>query len=182
MDEMANSTTLVEKLSISLKEEFSMLVKQNMKRAYFVALGFLGSHDEAMDASQTAFIKAYRNFHKFDRSRNFFTWYYKILKNTCLNIIRDKKNKGEVHFLELADKERNTYDISIPIEDEELKAKLEKALLSINEDDREIIILKEFEKYSYNEIAELLEIPVGTVMSKLFYARKKLYEKFKSLV
>ena len=60
--------------------EFEMLVKNNMKRAYFSALGFLGSHDAAMDVSQEAFIQAYRNFNTYDTKRNFFAWYYKILK------------------------------------------------------------------------------------------------------
>jgi RNA polymerase sigma-70 factor, ECF subfamily len=79
--------------------EFERLVKQNMKRAYFVALGFLGSHDSAMEVSQEAFIRAYRHFNKFDKSRNFFTWHYKILKNLCLNFIRDNKKKRRRNFL-----------------------------------------------------------------------------------
>jgi RNA polymerase sigma-70 factor, ECF subfamily len=79
--------------------EFERLVKQNMKRAYFVALAFLGSHDSAVEVSQEAFIRAYRHFNKFDKSKNFFTWYYKILKNLGLNFIRDGKKKGRRFFL-----------------------------------------------------------------------------------
>jgi len=76
-------------LSEKEKMEFENLVKANMKRAYFVALGFLGSRDDAVEISQEAFIRAYRNFKKFDSTKSFFTWYYRILKNLCLNFIRD---------------------------------------------------------------------------------------------
>ena len=182
MTKMSSGNSFAEHLSISLREEFEILVKQNMKRAYYVALGFLGSHDEAMEASQTAFVKAYRNFNKFDRSKKFFTWYYKILKNTCLNAIRDKKARGEVKFLEFSGEEFSEEDIEKKLEKDELESMLEDALLKLDEDDRELIILREFENYSYREIAELLEIPIGTVMSKLYYARKKLFEKLKKIL
>ena len=76
-------------LSVSLKEEFEMLVKQNMKPAYFSALGLLGSHDAAMDVTQEAFIRAYKNYKNYNNEKKFFTWYYRILKNLCLNFIRD---------------------------------------------------------------------------------------------
>ena len=79
-------------LSRSEKMDFENYVKDNMKRAYYCAFGILGSHDAAMEISQDAFIKAYRNFKSFDRSKNFFTWYYTILRNLCLNFIRDSKN------------------------------------------------------------------------------------------
>src|SRR3989304_626021 len=87
-------------ISKKKKREFEVLVKNNMKRAYFSALGLLGSHDSAMDISQEAFIRAYRNFNKYDPKRKFFTWYYKILKNLCLNFIRDNKSRKEENYLE----------------------------------------------------------------------------------
>lgn len=126
--------------------EFEQLVKQNMKRAYFVALGFLGSHDSAMEVSQEAFISAYRHFNKFDKSRNFFTWYYKILKNLCLNFIRDNKKMKKVEFLEI-----RTRDLSIEgpdkiLEEKELQQRLQKSINLPNEVECGIIILREFEE------------------------------------
>lgn len=126
--------------------EFEQLVKQNMKRAYFVALGFLGSHDSAMEVSQEAFIRAYRHFNKFDKSRNFFTWYYKILKNLCLNFIRDNKKMKKVEFLEI-----HTRDLSIEgpdkiLEEKELQQRLQKSINLPNEVECGIIILREFEE------------------------------------
>jgi RNA polymerase sigma-70 factor, ECF subfamily len=138
-------------LSADKKAEFEILVKSNMKRAYFAALGFLGSHDAAMDVSQEAFIRAFKSFRKFDSTKNFFTWYYKILKNLCLNFIRDNKRKSAKNFLEFRDEiSANTFE--------------------------------EFENYSYKEIAEMLNIPIGTVMSGLFYARKKLAEELRGVL
>jgi len=150
---------------------FENFVKGNMKRAYFSALSILGNHDDAMELSQEAFLRAYRYFPSFDKSKKFFTWYYKILRNLCMNNIRDNKNRKEVGLLENM-AEKITLDSSI--EKDELKIAVENALMKLEPADREIIILKEFENHSYKEIAELLNIPIGTVMSKLFYSRKKL--------
>jgi RNA polymerase sigma-70 factor, ECF subfamily len=162
--------------TLKSKAEFEILVKKNMKRAYFSALAIIGSHDAAMDLSQEAFVKAYKHFNKFDRSMNFFTWYYKILRNLCLNFIRDSKRKREISFI----KAENIFEESFEsYEREELKRNLEESLMELNEENREIISLKEFELMSYKEISEALEIPIGTVMSKLFYARKKLAGKLK---
>lgn len=156
------------------KTDFEMLVKQNMKRAYFVALGFLGSHESALDVSQEAFIRAYRHFDKFDKNRNFFTWYYKILKNLCLNFIRDNKNRKQENYLEL----RNNTSVSDSpeniLEEKELRQNLYDAIDKLSNDEREILMLREFEGMSYAEISELLNIPEGTVMSRLYYTRKKL--------
>ena len=80
-------------LTMSEKQEFELHVKHNMKRAYFSALGFVDCHDDAVELSQEAFIRAYRNYKRFDRNKTFFTWYYKILKNLCLNFIRDSKKQ-----------------------------------------------------------------------------------------
>jgi RNA polymerase sigma-70 factor (ECF subfamily) len=169
-------------ISKSKTKEFEVLVKDNMKRAYFSALGFLGSHDAAMDVSQEAFIRAYRNFNKYDTKRNFFTWYYKILRNLCLNSIRDNKNRKEDFFLENRKYEFSHNNPEQNLEEKEELEMLHNAINQLETDDREIIILREFESYSYEEITEMLNLPAGTVMSRLFYARKKLAEKMKRLI
>ena len=169
-------------LSISLKEEFEVLVKKNMRRAYFSALGLLGSHDAAMDITQEAFIRAYRNFKNYNREKKFFTWYYRILKNLCLNFIRDRKRKNETEYIEYKEDGHSQSKPGEAIENKELTEKLQEAINELGFDDREVIILKEFEDYTYKEIAEILNIPVGSVMSRLFYARKKLAEKLKRKV
>lgn len=157
-----------------------MLVKQNMKRAYYSALGLLGSHDAAMEASQEAFIRAYRYFSGFDRSKKFFTWYYRILKNLCLNMIRDAKSSRRTDFIENIEEDSSSVNPYENLEQTELCGLVQEALMELDADDREVIILKEFQNLSYKEIADILEIPIGSVMSKLFYARKKLAVKLKS--
>ncbi len=168
--------------SLTKKQEFELLVKKNMQRAYFSAYGILGSHDSAMELSQRAFIRAYKNFNRYDRSKNFFTWYYKILKNLCLNFIRDNKNRKEEPILEYKSEESVTETPQDLVEKEEMKQLLQKALSELEFEEREIIVLREFEGHSYKEISEMLNIPEGTVMSRLFYARKKLAGKMKKVM
>jgi RNA polymerase sigma-70 factor, ECF subfamily len=167
--------------AVSKKELFEKLVKDNMKRAYFTALGLTGSHDTAMEISQEAFVRAYRSIDSFDESRNFFTWYYRILKNLWLNYERDRKKKKEVRFIEV---KRGTLkdDPDLNYDRKESGEKLEKAIMLLDEEAREMIILREFEGMDYREIAEMLNIPHGTVMSRLFYARKKLAAIMRSLI
>lgn len=165
-------------LTVTQKNEFSLLVKLNMKRAYFVALGLLGTHDDAMDASQEAFIKAFENYYKFDRDKKFFTWYYKILRNICLNRIRSNKQNTfqdifEVDLLIPGSNPEDDFDL------EETKKILGQILFELDTDEREVILLKEYQGFSYKEISEIMDIPIGTVMSKIFYSRKKIFEKLK---
>jgi RNA polymerase sigma-70 factor (ECF subfamily) len=154
--------------------EFEYNVKTHMQRAYYTALGFLGSHDSAMELSQEAFIRAYRSYKKFDHTKKFFTWYYKILRNLCFNFIRDNKNKTDLSYIENREVDGKSENPVEVVEKRELNKSLELAISKLDFDEREILILKEFEEHSYKEIADLLNIPIGTVMSRLYYARKKL--------
>lgn len=167
---------------INTTTEFEVLVKANMKRAYFTALGILGSHDAAMEISQEAFIKAYKHFNKFDRNKKFFTWYYRILKNLCLNTIRNEKRRQKEDFLEYENSKLVAENVIDEYEKNETLRKLQEVLLKLDFEDREIIVLKVFEGLSYKEIAEILNIPVGSAMSRLFYARKKLAGKLKGVM
>jgi RNA polymerase sigma factor (sigma-70 family) len=113
---------------VSKKELFEKLVKDNMKRAYFTALGLCGSHDEAMEISQEAFVRAYRSIDNFDESRSFFTWYYRILKNLWLNSERDRKRRHQIRFIEV---KRNEVidDAESKYENNEMTGKLEEAIM-----------------------------------------------------
>jgi RNA polymerase sigma-70 factor (ECF subfamily) len=170
------------KLTRRETHEFEMHVKSSMKRAYFSALGFVGSHDLAVELSQQAFIRAYRNYKSFDNNKKFFTWYYQILKNLCLNHIRDSKKTNNTDFIETIGDETESESPQFEIERVELENIVQKALLSLSDTDRELIILKEFQNISYKEMSELLNIPIGTVMSRLFYARKKLANKLRGTI
>jgi RNA polymerase sigma-70 factor (ECF subfamily) len=163
------------------KQAFGILVKRYMKRAYYTALGFVGSREDALDISQDAFVHAYRSISKFQPGRGaFFTWYYKIERNLCFNFIRDRKKRAVAfsnvderaeQLLEIPDEADNPEIIA---ERDDVKDALWKAISALREEEREVIILKDFQNMFYKEIADTLDCPIGTVMSRLFNARKRL--------
>ncbi len=160
-------------------QAFGILVNRYMQRAYYVALGFVGSHEDALDLSQEAFVRAYRHIKRFEKGRKFFTWYYQILRNLCFNFLKKRKKRAYL-FSEIPEEEvlqfraaaENSPDVDL--EKKELKRRLWKAISALSELDREVIILREFQELSYQEMAEVLDCPVGTVMSRLYNARKHL--------
>jgi len=159
------------------KEAFGKLVKAHMRQAYYVALGFLGNHDDALDASQEAFARAYRALGEFDASRRFFTWYYAILRNHCLNMLR-RKNIQPIPFSELDETIRDRQSTEGGADDalnrSDVHAVVWGALWKIGADDRQLIVARDILGTPYNQLAELLDVPLGTVMSRLYHARRRL--------
>jgi len=151
---------------------FSLLVEKHKRRAYAIALGFVGTPDEAYDISQDAFLRVLRSARKFDSSRSFFPWFYAILVNLCRTHLR--KRRREVAL----DAVPEPFDRSTAPDDvyaaQEVRQKLWAALQRLPFNDREIIMMAHFWDYSYREMSAVLNIPIGTVMSRLYYARKKL--------
>ncbi|HEX9974570.1 MAG TPA: sigma-70 family RNA polymerase sigma factor [bacterium] len=166
------------------KEMYGRLVKKYMQRAYYVALGLVGSHDGALDLSQEAFVRAYRSIQKLNPEGKFYTWYYQILRNLCFNYLRD--NARHAHsFSEIGEQRINqivddSEDASLKVEKDEMCEQLWNAIDALKPNEREIIILKDFQEMSYKEIAATLECPIGTVMSRLYTARQALKLKMES--
>lgn len=159
------------------KEAFGKLVKAHMHQAYYVALGFLGSHDDALDASQEAFAKAYRALGVFDASRRFFTWYYAILRNHCLNMLR-RRTTQPIPFSALDGAVQNRPSTEAGPDDalnrSEGHAVVWGALWKLSADDRQLIVARDILGTPYGQLAELLDVPLGTVMSRLYHARRRL--------
>ncbi len=154
------------------KEAYQAIVERYMKRAYYIALGFVRNPQDALDISQEAFIKAFRRIKSFDIERPFFPWFYKLMKNFCLDHLKRRSRIQEVPLDEgRILKEEN--------EDREMKEVLWKGIESLPVEQREVIILRYFQQLSYQEISEVMGKPVGTVMSSLFYAKKRLKEAIK---
>jgi RNA polymerase sigma-70 factor (ECF subfamily) len=153
---------------------FEVIVRATMRRAYSIALGFLGNAEDARDVSQEAFIAAHRARKRFDDRRPFFPWFYRILRNRCLNFIQMRSRRREISMEVLAERTdgsaRPDHDM---IRRERIEA-LWRALFTLSPDHREVIVLRTFQEFSYREIAESLGISEGTVMSRLFYARRAL--------
>lgn len=158
------------------KTAMKALVEKYKRKAYYLALGMVGNSDEAYDISQEAFIRVFRSARRFDLKQRFFPWFYSIIANLCKDCLgrREKRESKEVNISEnefLLVDERNPETEMIK---EEEARNVRTALVKLSFEDREIIVLKHFRDMSYEEISALLKIPKGTVMSRLYYARKKL--------
>jgi RNA polymerase sigma-70 factor (ECF subfamily) len=159
----------IEKCLKGEKEAFRYLVERYQRQAAGHALAILSNREDALDVVQEAFVDAFQSLSRFDSARRFYPWFYVLLRHRCYKLIAKKR---ETENLE----EREILAPREGISSEERIA-LERALRSISAEDREIITLKYLDGLSYNEIAARLEIPRGTVMSRLFYARKELQAK-----
>ena len=157
-------------------EAYGLLVRAYMQPAYYSALALVGEHDEAMDLSQQAFIRAWTAIRRFESGRRFFTWYYRILRNLCLNRLRDRAAQATpLTRIERAfDVADETQDPAAATDRALLRTRVREALGALRPEEREIIVLRDIDGYSYAEISELLECPLGTVMSRLYYARKHM--------
>ena len=159
---------------------FASLVERHMRRTYYAALGLVGSEEDAMDLSQEAFARAFRARRSLDPDRPFYAWLYTILRNLCFNFQRDRRarrQKLDAASDWLADDAAARATEQSPEQQallSETRCQLMRALEKLPDREREILVLKEFEELRYREIAELLGIPIGTVMSRLYSARKKL--------
>jgi len=148
---------------------FERLVLQYQGVLHRVAYRMLGNHDEARDATQTAFVKAYERLGTYDPSFRFFSWIYRILTNECLNVLRRRKPEESVHpdlLLAAAPVDR--------LEAGQRRAAVQTALMSLPLEYREVVILRHFADLSYDEMATTLGIPAKTVKSRLYTARQQL--------
>jgi RNA polymerase sigma-70 factor, ECF subfamily len=149
---------------------FEPLVERYRRPLYRVAVRLLGDREEARDATQTAFLKAYQSLGRCERGRRFFSWIYRILVNECLNTRRDRRRAeplGDVPAPPAAPD---------PVETSETCLRVRQAVLRLPPDLRDVIILRHFAELSYDEAAAVLRIPSRTVKSRLFTARQRLCE------
>jgi len=148
---------------------FELLIAHHERVLYRVALRMLGNPEDARDATQTAFVKAYEQLHRFDPAHRFFSWIYRILSNECLNQRRARRPQVEV-------------DAALPatggpfeaLQAGERKRRVQAALLELAPAYREVVVLRHFAELSYEEIAAVLGIPAKTVKSRLHTARQQL--------
>jgi RNA polymerase sigma-70 factor (ECF subfamily) len=158
------------------REAFGLLVRAYLQRVYRAAYGIVHNHDDASDVAQDTFVRAYKNLGRFDVSRPLFPWLYQIARNLCLNRI-ERINKRETRLPEF-DTLRSSHwtpEEAVIAKDEQERVRL--AVASLPDQHREIIELSHFQECSYKEMAEILGIPIGTVMSRLYHARQKLKER-----
>jgi RNA polymerase sigma-70 factor, ECF subfamily len=177
---------LVERARRGDSDAFGMLVVRHQDRIYTAVLRFCGDAEDARDIVQRAFINAWRRLASFKGDSAFSTWMYRIAFNESVSFRRGGGSRKHV-TLEGRDGESavEPADDRRPgdrLDSEENRAKVQEALNQLDPEERKILILKELEDRSYDEIAEILEIPKGTVRSRLFRAREALREKLKILL
>jgi RNA polymerase sigma-70 factor, ECF subfamily len=153
---------------------FEPLVRAHEGPALAVAYGFLGDADEAADAVQDAFVKAYASLGRLREGSAFGPWFRSILRNLCLDRIRAPRSRRRAGIDELDGLSWTDALGSAAIERGEVEQAVRDALAALSEDHRAVLVLKEIEGLGYDEIARSLEIPAGTVASRLFHARAAL--------
>ena len=165
------------------RDAFETIVRNYASRAAGVARSILRDAVGAEDASQEAFIRAYRAIHRFDLKERFYPWFYRILKNVCLTRLKKRKIADFSIDAENAPPlEADPDDPADRVAKHELRETIFAAMDKLSDPHREIIYLSHFDQLSYKEIASCLSIPTGTVMSRLWAARKALKKHLGPLV
>jgi RNA polymerase sigma-70 factor (ECF subfamily) len=172
---------------------FRQLFDRYHKRVYAVAFGVLKNRHDALDCVQEGFVKVHRHLPSFQGSSSFYTWLYRIVMNLAIDQLRRRKTAKPVEFDDSRRDSQEPGDDAIVARllDEnprkavirrELLERVQAALAELPEYHRQVILLREIEGMSYEEMAEALEVPKGTIMSRLFHARKKMQEALKAYV
>lgn len=164
---------------------FRALFDKYNRRAYAVALGVVKNQQDAHDVVQDAFIKVHKHIGKFQGSSSFYTWMYRIVMNLSIDYIRKRKRNTEFDDGVKKDSVAGDGALLPRIMDEnpgktvgrrELTEHIQAALAELPEYHRQVILLREIEGMTYEEMAEALDVPKGTIMSRLFHARRKMQE------
>jgi RNA polymerase sigma-70 factor (ECF subfamily) len=160
---------LVARAKAGDREGFSGLVKLHQRRAYLAARAVVMTHEDAEDAVQEGFMRAYQALDRFDAGQSFGAWVNRIVANAALDLSRRRKVRA-------ADELSDTYASAFrdPAVDSELRERLQAALATLAERARAVLVLHDIEGFTHAEIGELLGIPGGTARSDLHHARRKL--------
>ncbi len=168
---------------------FARLLAAHQDKLYRVAYRMAGHHEDAQDLLQDALLEAYRSFKKFQRGTYFDKWLYRIMTNTFIDRQRHKKRVGRIESLDApmpGGESGETLGREIPDWEDEPSRKvmrdtfdepIQKALDGLKPDFRMVLILSDVEEFSYEEISEMLDIPIGTVRSRLHRARDMMRQK-----
>ncbi len=183
----ADDRELVRRAQGEDKEAFEELIRRHQHRVFAVASGILRKREDVEDIAQQVFVKAYFSLKRFDQRAAFSTWLYKITVNECWDLLRKKKVRPLVYESDLSEEQARQVMTSAekvnpgPDISEKLEARenVERLLEGLDERDRLMLILKEVEGYSIEEIAEVLNLNGNTVKVRLFRARRKVVSQAK---
>ncbi len=179
---------LVERAQEGDREAFGLLVERYQEKVYSICYGKLKDEQDSHDVTQDVFVKVFRYLEDFNRNSSFYTWLYRIAVNTSIDYLRKQSRQAQVDYDDSikSDEDVEGHDHLTPstlgvdpdraFDRKELREQMLEALESLSDKHRTILTLREVEGLSYKEMAEVLEISKGTVMSRLYHARQYFQE------
>ncbi|MDH3420362.1 MAG: RNA polymerase sigma factor RpoE [Gammaproteobacteria bacterium] len=188
--ERAADLVLVKRVQQGDRAAFDLLVVKYQHKILKLIMRYVRDSSEALDVAQEAFLKAYRAIRSFRGDSAFYTWLYRIAINTAKNHVVAAGRKPLYYDLDMQNSEQTEVfaklkDIDTPEHltlSEELRQTINKAISDLPEDLRTAVLLREIEGMSYEEIAQTMECPVGTVRSRIFRAREAIDKKIRPLI
>jgi RNA polymerase sigma-70 factor (ECF subfamily) len=179
----ADELELIRQAKKGDRQAFAILVRHYQRRLVGVALAFVRNPDDAAELAQEAFVRAFQNLRQFESRSSFSTWLYRIVANLAIDFRRRQSrhvvlhgDEAESEMSRLAGSGDTAFSATFS---GELRGRLRMALDELTPEHRAVILLREVEGLSYEEISEALGCPRGTVMSRLHYARMRLREQLK---
>src|SRR6266481_109174 len=183
---------LVKQCQAGNTDAFDQLVTRYRTRVFSMIYNMVHNEQDAWDLAQDSFVKAWKSIPRFRGRSSFYTWIYRIVTNVTIDWLRKKQVKGAgTEFDDAIQlKEVDPASKTVPraealphqqLERQEIRARIDQAIAQLSPEHRAVILMKETEDMQYHEIAEALGCSIGTVMSRLFYARKKLQHLLRDL-
>jgi RNA polymerase sigma factor RpoE len=179
----AEETELIGRARRGDMSAYDVLVRRYQERIYATVYHMTSNHEDANDLAQEAFIKAYQALNSFKGGSSFYTWVYRIAVNKTINFLKQRKNRVQVSLNDLDFNAEHDPDLVALISDKtprrdlglaELQEKLNAAMQKLSEHHRLVVTLHDVQGLSHEEIAAIMECNIGTVRSRLFYARQQL--------
>jgi RNA polymerase sigma-70 factor (ECF subfamily) len=177
--------TLIERCLLGDQAAWEAIVRQHRRKVFNVAYKFVGSHEQAEDLTQDIFLKIFRSLETFDRRANFQTWLISVSRNLCIDYYRSVRRERQLIDRELRSEEapavsRTTSPLKA-LENRDLAAELRQALQGLPASLRAAVLLRDIHELSYQEIADRLHLPEGTVKSRINRGRRELARRIQRL-
>lgn len=173
------------------RDAFRTLFERYHRRAYALAFGVLRHQDDALDVVQDAFIKAHKYLDKFEGNSSFYTWLYRIVMNLAIDHLRKHRRVKPVELDESRMEDGADEGLASRIlggnpgralQDKEIRTRIDRALDELSDNHRAVLVMRELEGLSYEEMAQAMECSKGTIMSRLFHARRNMQKRLLDLI
>lgn len=184
----ADDQALVVACKAGDRQAFHLLYQRYQRRVYAVAFGYLRNQEDALDVVQEAFIKVHRYLPNFEGQSSFYTWLYRIVANLCIDHMRRSSRKKDVEFDDRFEHEGRSdapavvlplADPAAALKNKEIMAAVEQSLTELSEKHRAVIVMRELQGLSYSDMAKAMNCSKGTIMSRLFHARRNMQKLLK---